>query len=170
MITDLVQIRSFAAEKRAENLDFRRHLAAHPGGEDQFHDTAREVEAAIDCTQCANCCRETRVEVSTDEIDDIARFLGVTATEVRERYTVLDASGRERTLAQPDGACVFLDGHLCMVYPARPRACHDFPHASLTHHTLGARLSRVWERAAICPIVYNAIELHKRRTGYRPHR
>ena len=40
-----------------------------------------EIEAQIDCTQCANCCRVTEVGITERDIEKLAKFLGVTAEE-----------------------------------------------------------------------------------------
>jgi Fe-S-cluster containining protein len=169
VVTDLVQIRLLAAEKEGENLEFRRYLHDHPAQDERFHETAREIERQIDCTQCANCCCMTRVNVTDDEIDDIARHLRVTSTQVRQEYTEIDPIDHKRLLRQPSDTCVFLDNNLCIVYEARPRPCREFPYASTTKTTLGGRVSSIFRRAPICPIVYNAIEEHKRRVAFHPH-
>jgi uncharacterized protein len=168
VVTDLVQIRLLAREKEAENLEFRRHLRAHHGLEDGFDATAQEVAQQVDCTQCANCCRETKVDVAADEVKAIAEHLGCTEEQARHEYTEVDAADHRRILRQPDGACVFLDGNLCMIYEARPRACRDFPYVGVHATLLGTRMSSMFSHAWFCPIMYNAIEMHKHRVGYHP--
>lgn len=44
-----------------------------------------------------------------------------------ERYTHLTRNRAGLSLVEKeDGSCIFLDGALCAVYPARPQQCQDF--------------------------------------------
>lgn len=171
MVTDLVEIRRLAESRKDENVAFRRHLRAHHIGEGPLHVIASEVQSQIDCTKCANCCRELTVEVSAKELAAIAAELGTTESEVKRMYTIADPSDpTRRIIAQRDGACVFLDGSLCMVYSSRPRPCRDFPHAALTSRSLGGRVESLCRKSTICPIIFNALEAYKHFIGfhYRP--
>lgn len=167
MITDLAQIQRLAQEKEAENLAFRRYLRGHQRPKHEFSEVAAGVEEQIDCTQCANCCREMDVEVSTAEVTAIAAHLGMRVEDALRLYTRFDPHAQERTLAKKDGACVFLDGNLCMVYEARPRPCREFPHTHPPGVSLGSRMSSVCRHASVCPILYNALEAYKHRLGFR---
>lgn len=161
MITDLVQIRTLAKAKEAENVDFRRHISVHHPPPQLLAQIAAKITAAIDCTQCSNCCRETLVEVSEGEIGAIARFLNSPVADVVREYTV-----GGRMLRQNADGCVFLDGNLCMIYAVRPQACREFPHLTLARATLGGRISSIERNAWLCPIVYNALEAYKSALGY----
>lgn len=169
MVTDLVEIRRLGEEKREENLEFRRHLAGHRHPEGPFHVLAREIEGRIDCTSCANCCRHSIVTVSPSEIDAIAAYLHITPAQAIQQYTVPDPDQPgSRIFWSGDEGCVFLDGNLCMVYEARPKACRDFPHVSGEARSLGSRFSSLCRWASLCPIVYNALEEYKKLTGFHP--
>lgn len=80
MAFDLVQIRLQAEEKEDENDRFRLflkskcHLKPEEIDECVFAAT-RRVWAGIDCTQCANCCREVHPTFSEEEVDRPARRL-----------------------------------------------------------------------------------------------
>ena len=170
MLTDLVQIRLLTETHRADNLAFQRHLAAHHYPDGPFRILAKTVEQQIDCTACANCCRQTRVSLLESEIAVIARYLGIEPLEVVRQYTIPDAdNSNARILGHTKGGCVFLDGNLCMVYEARPRGCREFPHLSVGTRSLGSRMTSVFRRAGFCPIVFNVLESYKRLIGYRPH-
>src|SRR5262245_55096739 len=127
VVIDLVQIRCLAEKEEDENLHFRRFLKAHHAPERLFRRIAREVEEQIDCTACANCCRETDVNVSGADIQALARYLDMAPADVIKEYTIVDPADRERILHRGNNGCVFLDGNLCLVYGARPRACREFP-------------------------------------------
>ena len=170
MLTALVTIRSLAVAKKAENVHFRRYLADHHISDELFHSLAKDVEAQIDCRDCGNCCRETQVGVSQQDISHIAAYLGIDRKEVLRLHTALDPSGSGGIILKnlPD-ACTFLDGNLCRIYEARPPACHAYPHLDDSAHSVTHRMANVCQRASICPIVYHALEIYKHRLGFHPH-
>lgn len=167
MLTDLAEVFRLGTAKAQENLNFRRYLQAHHLPEEPFQILANEVQQHVDCTACANCCRYSIVAVSQPEIESIARHLGTTAKAAALLYTTADPEGTaDRHLKSTADACVFLDGSLCMVYEARPQTCRNFPHIAVGAHSLGSRPSSIARWAALCPILYNALERHKRSLGY----
>lgn len=168
MVTDLVQIRRLARTEEKENLHFRRFLKAHHYRDDLFHRIARSVEEQIDCMACANCCRQTRVNVSRTDIDSLAQYLDLSREQVLREYTMPDQEDRETILRHAKEGCVFLDGNLCMVYEARPRACRDFPYVAKESRSLGGRMSSVCKHASLCPIIFNTLEEYKHAVGYHP--
>ena len=87
VISDLAEIRRRTESNEAENLDFRRHIAAHHLSIEPFHILANDIAARTDCTACANCCRHTIVDVSPAEIRVIAAFLGIADEQVIQMYT-----------------------------------------------------------------------------------
>lgn len=171
MVTDLAEVRRLGRAKQAENLRFRRYLAARRRSEEPFYVVAGEVERRMDCTACANCCRTGLVTVIPDEIAAIAAYLKMQPAEVERLYTQADPKVPEGRLLRtgPDG-CVFLQGNLCMVYEARPRPCRDFPNVSYRARSLGSRMSSLCRWVPFCPIVYNALEEYKKVTGFHPRR
>ena len=115
------------------------------------------------------------VAVSDQDVEKIARhFLGI-ATADRARHAYTDrrsgASRRPEILRSSQGGsqdgCVFLKGNICSVYTVRPKTCRDFPHIAVDGHTLGGRPSSHARWAALCPIVYNALERYKHLTGFQ---
>ncbi len=164
--TDPKLVSELARKKEDENLEFRRFLSAHHDDSHLLHVIGSEVEAQVDCTSCAACCRETRVQVSTEEVARIAGFLKIRPAEAARMYTEPDPADHTRMLTQPAGACVFLDRNLCMIYEVRPDACHRFPYLTTEESCLGSRLESIWRRAWFCPIIYNTIEEWKHRVGF----
>jgi len=169
MITDLVQLRTIAEAKAAENLDFQRFVRQHHGSAHLFREIALEVESKIDCRQCGACCRETYVDVTPAEIAAIAEYLGTSAENAAHEYTMIDPTDHHVILRHSGGGCTFLDGNICMIYEARPGPCRHFPHIDSSSHTLGSRMESVTRRTGYCPIVYNTLEGYKRRLGYHYH-
>ena len=167
MTTDPDEIRRLAEGKEAENLRFRRHLHAHHVPAEPFQIIAQEIERQIDCTQCANCCRQMMVEVTPEEIESIAAALGVTVQELMRQHIAPEpGDSRQKVMRTEHGGCTFLNGNLCSIYEARPAACREFPHVAVGAHTLGARMESISRHASVCPILYYSIEAYKRQTGY----
>ena len=165
---DLVEIRERTAANREQNLAFCRYVHEHRHRIEEFQEIASRVQREIDCTACANCCRQTVVGVGPAEIGAIAGYLGMDEDLAMHRYTRPDPEDSQaRVLKNEHNACVFLDGNLCTIYDVRPRACRDFPHVAPHCHSLGGRLSSLCRKAEICPIVYNAFEQYKERLGFR---
>jgi Fe-S-cluster containining protein len=169
VVTDLAEVFRLGTAKAEENLDFRRYLSAKHYSDKPFQILASEVQKQVDCTACANCCRHSVVPVSELEIQTVAEYLGATREAVTRLYTVSDPDAPAlRILRSSMEGCVFLDGNLCMIYEARPKACRDFPHIAVGTHSLGGRQSSLARWVALCPIIFNALESYKHLTGYHP--
>jgi Fe-S-cluster containining protein len=167
VVTDLGEVFQLGTAKARENLDFRRYLSARHSPDTPFQILASEIQQHIDCTTCANCCRYSIVPVTKAEIEAMASYLGVTPESAAHRYTVPDPDAPSaRNLRSSANGCIFLDGRLCTIYAARPKACRDFPHVAIGSHSLGSRPSSLGRWAALCPIIFNALESYKQLTGY----
>lgn len=166
MITDLVTIRSLSEARKQENTAFRRFIHDRRISDEPLRSRAAELLRAYDCRSCANCCRDTRVQVSEDEISTIAAHIGMKTTRVAQLYTEPGEDSQETLLKHTGGGCVFLHCNECLVYQARPAACRAFPPIARNRASLGSRLSSVCRQAAICPVVFDALEDFKRVTGF----
>lgn len=165
MLTDLVQIRRLGEKKLEENKRLRQYLKRHNFVERRLKHIAEEIEEQIDCLACANCCRVATVKLLDRDVDKLSRFLGMSRAQFLRDYTVTREE-EGRVLKRTEAGCIFLSGNECTVYEARPRTCEDFPHLI---RGAGSFLSRMWEmpdRATYCPIVYNALEAFKAKTGF----
>ncbi len=169
MITDLVQIKRFGEKQREENQRFRAWMKRHNFVERRFKAIAQDVEAAIDCTACANCCRVATTQLNQRDSERLAKYLGISVARFEAEYTV-ESEDEGRILRRTDQGCVFLQDNLCSVYEARPGTCEHFPHLVKGS---GSLLSRMWhmaDRASYCPIVFNTLEQFKIETGFKkPH-
>jgi len=87
------------------------------------------MENLGDCRRCGDCCRwEGHVLLEEDDIARLAAHLGLSPAEFVDRHCALARNRAQLTLADgAGGACRFLDGNRCRVYPARPRQCREFP-------------------------------------------
>jgi uncharacterized protein len=168
VIADLKEVARLGMAKSAENLQFRRYVAAHHQRVETFQAIATAVEERIDCTECANCCRYSIVSVRAAEVARMADFLGTDEAAAVQHYTAPDAeSPRARTLRTNKNGCVFLEDNRCRIYPARPEACRNFPHVAPGTHSLGSRLESHCRWTPLCPILFNAFEEYKHLVGFR---
>ncbi len=166
MITDLVQIRRLEQQHRGENASFRAYLKSHRHSDRRLRRFGEEIEAEIDCTACANCCRVSEVGITEKDIEKLAKFVGMSETEFVEQFTALDDSGA-RILKRNENGCVFLEGNLCSVYEARPQNCANFPHVVRGTGSIASRMWQFLDRVGYCPIVYNWMETVKDDIGFR---
>jgi Fe-S-cluster containining protein len=170
VVSDLADVFRLGTAKLKENRAFRRYLSAHHYTDKPFQILASEVQQHVDCTACANCCRQSVVSVNKSEIENIARHIGTTSEAVTRLYTVPDPDAPAlRILRNSRQGCVFLDGNICTIYEARPKTCRDFPHVAVGKHSLGSRQSSLARWAPFCPIIFNALEAYKHLTGYDRH-
>jgi uncharacterized protein len=160
MLTDLVQIRRIGEKKREENERFRKHLKRHAFVERKFRHIALDVESEIDCTVCANCCKEATVKLAERDIEKLAKFLRIKSAEFKRDYTELSEE-EGVILKRTEAGCIFLDGNLCSIYEARPHNCENFPHLVRGEGSLVSRMWEMKDRACYCPIVYNTLEAFK---------
>ncbi len=83
MLTDLVQIRRLEQQQSGENARFRAYLKSHRHSDRRLRRFGEEIEAQIDCTACANCCRVTEVGITEKDIEKLAKFVGYERERVR---------------------------------------------------------------------------------------
>lgn len=166
VITDLIQIRRLGEKKRDENLRFRRYLKSREWVERQFRRAAEEVHAEIDCRQCAECCRVTEVQLAERDVERLAKFLRLREKDFLEQYTTTGEDG-ELILKRSAQGCIFLEGHDCTVYEARPANCERFPHLLKGSGSIPSRMWQFVDRATYCPIVFNWMERVKDLTRFR---
>ncbi len=91
MAIDLVQIRTLAERKEQENWRFRQFVKFECELDEkeidrQVWETTKRIWAGIDCTACANCCREVRPTFSEEEVSRLAMRLGTTPLQFIDTY------------------------------------------------------------------------------------
>jgi Fe-S-cluster containining protein len=160
LITDLAEIRQRADARRAEfdllRLLLERRAKLDDAKLDAFvEQVIAPISAAIDCTQCANCCRSLDVYLVEDDARRLAAGLLIPLTEVEARYVDHEAAEQVAEWgvfrARP---CVFLDGKLCSVYEHRPESCQMYPFFMPDFRWM---LADTVEGASRCPIIYNLL-------------
>ncbi|MCZ2442787.1 MAG: YkgJ family cysteine cluster protein [Flavobacteriales bacterium] len=158
----LQHIKAESKVKEAENAAFRKHLLKIPFPEvdRMLHDIAKEVEARIDCRECANCCKVLEPDVSSDEIQRLKNLSSQPDFEMKQIMTEPDTS----VLYMKAKPCVFLKNNLCTLYAHRPASCADYPHLQQIRSKF--RMKHIIEQYGVCPIVYKSIEKLKEKTGF----
>ena len=167
MLTDLVQIRRLGEKKRDENQQFRKYLKSHDWVERQFRHAAEEVQDAIDCRACGECCRVTEVQLAERDVEHLAKFLRIKEAKFLADYTMTGEDGELILKRTREAGCVFLAGNECTVYEARPGNCERFPHLLRGSGSLVSRMWQFVERATYCPIVFNWMEAVKDLTKFK---
>jgi len=140
MAFDLVQIRTQAEKKEDENYRFRQFLKGkcklEPGEIDErVFAATRRVWAGIDCTQCANCCREVHPTFSEEEVDRLARRFAMTRQQFIEAYLQRSEPDDDNPWTTRTKPCPFLKDNLCSVYEDRPADCSGYPYLYKPHFT-----------------------------------
>jgi hypothetical protein len=126
-------------------------------------ETTRRVWAGIDCTACANCCREVRPGFSEEEVDVLARRLGIERQQFIGKY--LKRSDSDNNLWETRTTpCPFLKDNRCSVYEDRPAGCREYPYLYKPKF-VSSTIGMVW-RTFTCPIVYEVMENLKRTFGF----
>jgi uncharacterized protein len=168
MAVDLVQIRTLAREKEDENWEFRRFLKTLETGTEELDErvfrTTQRVWDKIDCTTCANCCREVKPTFSKEDVNRIAARLGMNPqafVDAHLEHTEADDGNPWQTRTTP---CPFLKDNRCSIYEDRPVDCREYPY--LFKPEFVSRTMDMLERTFTCPIVYEVIEKLKDSTGF----
>lgn len=167
LITSLDLVRKYALRKEDENFRFRSYVKFRLNLDDKELDavvrkTADEVWQHIDCLSCANCCKTLQPVLDLEDIERLAKRLGISPKRFEQQY-ISKAPGGDRVIKK--APCPFLDGNACSVYDDRPKACRDYPY--LHSEGVRQRMLNAIENAASCPIVYNTMEQLKRRVGFK---
>jgi Fe-S-cluster containining protein len=157
--TDLARIKVLSKKREKANWEFRAFLKeCLPERLDALvHRLYQEISAAIDCTACANCCREIMPSFDQDDIDKFARGLGVSSNEFASEYLI---SNDEAAFTFRQAPCSFLHDKRCRNYGARPNDCRSYPH--LHKANIMGRLMGMVANYGICPIVFNVYERLKK--------
>lgn len=163
IITDLEFIAQAAQDQREDNAAFAYYVELDeredPALDALVESLAAPIVAAIDCTQCANCCRKLDVYLTPADGETLAAGLFIPLDEVKTGYLDMEGAAQEDEWArfkfQP---CVFLDGKRCRVYAHRPESCRAYPNFTPDFRW---QAEQIMGGYGLCPIIYNLIEALK---------
>ncbi len=120
----------------------------------QLPDLHEEATAAIDCLQCANCCKNYSPRFKTPDIKRIAKVLGMRESVFIDTYLKVDEEGDFVAKTRP---CPFLgDDNYCRIYEDRPSDCRRFPYTD--EDVLFKRPVLTLKNSSFCPITYYVLE------------
>ena len=99
---------------------------------------AQERRISYHCSKCpAYCCTYADIEVTSRDIERLARHFQLDYATAEERFTKADPKTEQRQLRHRrdtifDSTCMFLDQkeRRCTVYNARPGVCRKYPDSS----------------------------------------
>lgn len=121
---------------------------------------AAPIIAAIDCTQCANCCRSLDVYLTPQDAERLSDGLLIPLEAIQDHYietdraALVDEWGMFK--ARP---CSFLDGNLCSVYAHRPESCRAYP---VFTPDFRWQLTDILSGTGSCPIIFHVVEAVKK--------
>lgn len=118
---------------------------------------AQPIINAIDCTQCANCCRSLDVYLTQGDAQQLKSNIDISLDSIIDYQSARKVGEWGTFKAKP---CGFLQDNLCSVYAHRPETCRTYP--TFTPDFRWTFADTI-EGASICPIIYNVlIQLHQR--------
>jgi Fe-S-cluster containining protein len=93
------------------------------------------VRVRYSCAKCpAYCCTYSDIEVTSRDVDRLAKHFGLDYAQAETRFTKDDDKKKVRLLRHKkdsifDTACMFLDQEKrrCSIYEARPGICRKYP-------------------------------------------
>lgn len=161
METDLSRIKRLAEKKEDENWGFRAFLKGFDMPLKKMdrivHRLYKQISSQIDCTKCANCCREIQIGLYKEDIKNFSKGIGTSAKQFRKRYLIEGEETGEFIFKEKP--CPFLKNNLCSQYNYRPKVCRSYPH--LHKKDFVFRLIGVIHNSSVCPIVFNVYEYLK---------
>jgi len=122
--------------------------------DEQFQDSHNEVFNAINCLDCANCCKTTSPIFRDIDIKRISKHFRMKEGEFISSYLKMD---EERDYVLKSSPCSFLGSdNKCDIYDVRPLACREYPHTDRknVHQVFDLTL----KNAEICPAVNRILE------------
>lgn len=120
----------------------------------QLPDLHEEATAAVDCLQCAQCCKSYSPRFKTPDVKRIARVLGLRESVFIDTYLRVDEEGDFVVKSSP---CPFLGAdNYCSIYEDRPSDCRRFPYTD--EDVLLKRPALTLKNCSFCPITFYVLE------------
>jgi uncharacterized protein len=162
IITDLDEVLRLAFERREEfdalcaSLEADADSPLSDGELDALvEEIATPIVAAIDCKQCANCCRSLDVCLVPTDLDGLSTALHIPIEDVVVNYVDEEAAqvhGEWAVISSKP--CPLLHGNLCSIYAHRPHSCRIYPKFTPDFRY---NMDDTIASSYYCPIVYNTL-------------
>jgi uncharacterized protein len=160
LITDLTQIAASARQREDdyEAFDYYLELLELTDAEldTLVERLAHPILAGIDCTQCANCCRNLDIYLTEEDGKRLAEGTFIPLNTLLETTIDLErAQPEEEWGIFRHKPCQYLNGNLCSIYPHRPESCAIYPVFTPDFRWM---FGNIRQGAWLCPIIYNLID------------
>ena len=113
---------------------------------------AASIVEAIDCTQCANCCRSLDIYLTEADGKRLADSIDVPLASIVDHEQAQRHGEWGMFSRKP---CRFLDNNLCTIYSHRPESCRVYP---VFTPDFRWTVEMILDGVGLCPIIYNVIE------------
>ncbi len=120
---------------------------------------ATQIDAAtwkeVNCTACANCCRNMTPTYSFKDLQRISKHLNMTISQFKAKWLYKNRQGEWMNISRP---CQFLDRktNLCTIYAVRPADCAEFPHLTKAPMTEYIHIHK--QNVQHCPATFMMVE------------
>lgn len=152
--TNLIFIADEAKRRADDYAAFRYYVELDERSDIELDRFIEEIAApiieAIDCTQCANCCRSLDVYITPIDAQHLATIVPIEGIITHEQAQAVGEWGMLK--GRP---CHFLAGNLCSIYQQRPESCRLYP---VFTPDFRWTLEDIMGGVGLCPIIYNVIE------------
>lgn len=159
LITDLNEIQRLAESQRDafEVMGYMLEIYEEIPDEEidrVVNEIADPIRAAIDCTECGNCCRSLQVHVTKEDVQRLSDGIHIPVEDIMTRHISHDQCAEIGEWAKLDPQpCPFLNGSVCSVYEHRPETCRAYPEFADFRWLIDTYI----DGAALCPIIYNTM-------------
>lgn len=161
LITDLAEIK-ILAEKRYD--DFEVMLYRLQYDEDLTDEQidcvvdaiAKPIVDAIDCRECANCCRNSDIQLGEDDLEHLSKGVDIPLGQIHQQVEIQVSDDPDIVGIFNSKPCIFLKNNLCSVYVHRPTSCRDYPQFTPDFRW---RLKWMIGDTHLCPIIYNVLNV-----------
>lgn len=156
MQTSLDFIAAEAARRADDYEAFAHYIELQEHSDEELDALVERIAApiveAIDCTQCANCCRNLDIYLTESDGQRLTEAVDVPLSSILDYEQARTHNEWGMFTKKP---CRFLDGNLCSIYPHRPESCRIYP---VFTPYFRWTIDMILEGVEICPIIYNVIE------------
>lgn len=159
LVTDLNQLKILAKQHRDKFEVLGYSLELHDDISDEAIDAwvnsiAQPIIDAIDCTQCANCCRSLDVYLTVNDAQRLAKGFHISLDDISLMIDHVSAQKVKEWGMFDAKPCQFLEGTVCSAYEHRPETCRTYPALTPNFRWL---IDDMIEGASVCPIIYNVL-------------
>jgi hypothetical protein len=168
IITNLAFIAQQATDHQDDYEAFRYYVEDDDLSDEELDRLVKRIAepiiAGIDCTTCANCCRNLDVYLTPSDAQRLSKGLLISLSQIQDDYI-------DYHRAEPEGEwgmlrakpCRFLVGTQCSIYDHRPESCRAYPEFTPDFRW---QLGHILAGVGLCPIIYNVIERMKQELNW----